>query len=1095
MAPHLIPILIKQHLLMSPGLLGGHYKSMEDSIVYLNSLRLSLKCFLALSLLAGCFAGQGTQDVADRGSHVEVFEPGFYGYSPTSISVVWPAPEPWVGFEVFRNLGGVRSSIQTLVSQSRAVGLSSNSRYSLSLYGRGFSGELSTNVLLRGNLETWPLFSMSRGVSLREEKLGPAGVTLDINYDPFVILPPGPGVNALTRAECFISDIRNPGSDRPITDPLAHQRSFLVAQQSLFIGIREIEFLNPKRVQCQVRYADDTVSVSNKIATLQAFRGGEYGACENSVNQDGGYSCQPMVCPPGLNDPASCNTAGPFELTSNSCSAWLSKNSTTGLIEGSPSNLNVGSCSYEYKLSGLGAVDIISRKQQVTVSNLQPVVSMNEVNGTTPMKQVSSKATIVIRERSPSGSATGSHTSSATNKSFGAVMSSDGTVSLSDAQVESNEERLAISRGVDTGGRYSVSLGSCESHLNPGSGFRGKEFEINALTGAISFRMREHFYGECEIEIHFDDMTNSETRTASALPLRIRVYPVNDEPKLIFFNGVKHSSDALNVDRCGTNLDSSCLISEEIVRDINISGGVLSVPAGLQETNYKEDQPVAIKNSMAIVPNSIDVNEVLILDPVASKMNCTTNCELQMGDQLSAFDFKIKEAAGSASGSFQMAYTPFNPDVKQVKAKVTFEDAGYACEYINSLSRAEETICDSNNEAKLFGGKEFTADLHIYTGEFMDRDTDFIVAFDTSSMGAAVIESAKETIATWYETELPILSPKNRGRLLFVRTLGVPANYVKGDPYNRERWNDVYLAQGLKVAYGHTLGNIAYGNGSPDYGSSRQARFVDVDGNSLVGRVPSGSDVNVDAGDNVAMIDDITESHLNQITSQEGRHVFLLSFCDEAAPQFHSTTLAKLKNSDPIPQFSVENPAVNFGSWFSATVAPGTPGATKAQTVGYECRTGVCDPSYAYGYARFKRFYRQLKNNGGSFKGIAYPIVAPSNGGKDFLLHSIAALYGRSLTAEEAEALPRNPVFTQQQWDAMVVALQGPNPFEDIVDPAAPFESAGLIQYGWSGKFDRFYISSGRAENHAEYFDPGATIEGEPLPLDQFTDDMRFLRP
>jgi len=1041
-----------------------------------------LNCLLVLGVLSACQKQDEASGTA-QDSFEEVFEEGFYGFSPTSVSVVWNTPDPWVGYEVYRNLDGVKTTIQTLVSQSRAIGLLPNTFNSLSLYGRDVSGQLSQKVMIRKSLRTWPLFSMSQGVSLREEKFGPAGVTLDLNYNPFAILPPGPGVNALTRAECFISDIRNPGSDQPISDPLAHKRSFLLAQQSLFIGIRDIEFLNTKRVQCQVRYADDTLSISNKVATLQAFRGGEYGACENSVNQEGSYSCQPMVCPPGSSDPASCNTAGPFELTSNSCSAWLSMNSTTGLIEGSPSNLDVESCSFEYALSGLGAADIIARRQHVGINNLQPVLSVHEINGTTPMKQVSSKATIVIRERSPAGSATGVHTTSAANKSFGAVMSSNGTVSLSDAQVESNEEKFARSRGVDTGGRYSVHLGSCESHLNPGSGFRGREFEIDALTGAISFRMREHFYGECEIEIHFDDFTNSETRMASALPLRIRVYPVNDEPKLIFYNGERHNSDPLNVDRCGSKLDSSCLISEEIVRDINISGGILSVPSGLQETNYKEDQAVSIKGTPISRVASGIATAVLFQpegsDPVARRMDsyCTpsgTNCDLSPGDTLQADDFTLGEAASSSAGSFQVAYTPFNPDVKQVEVEVVFEDGGYPCDEINSLARSGEVICDSANESSLFGTKEFLAKLLIHTGEFMDRYTDFHVVYDSTSMGENTIVSLKATIQEWFDEKLPVLSPKHRGEIFHrISAGGGPIsdngefNYIDSNGElknltNAERWVDMYLDHTLKAAYST---DAALRTAMPDPKTEDLNALRAADGTVITNyRVPLG--------------DAPYDATFNTILSK--KKIMLLSFCDETNDRYHSGTMAGRYNSDVST---------------------------------YQIRDSLMEVQFDAFNHDVENFVR-IKNKLASFRGIAFPIVTPGNGRKDLAVQTLAALMGPKVREDNVDSYmgERNLLFTLDQWQKVRSALlSSSNPFK--VTPSgwtAPvFDN--LEDLGWTGNFSRYYLNgSGRNPSSIPANDPcwsdsdiecypGARFSDEALDqdvmtLEQFEADMRVLR-
>lgn len=95
-----------------------------------------------------------------------------------------------------------------------------------------------------------------------------------------------------------------------------------------------------------------------------------------------------------------------------------------------------------------------------------------------------------------------------------------------------------------------------------------------------------------------------------------------------------------------------------------------------------------------------------------------------------------------------------------------------------------------------------------------------------------------------------------------------------------------------------------------------------------------------------------------------------------------------------------------------------------------------------------------------SFLGIHYPIVFGENSGscsgssggnapnsREFLMHSVGALYGRNLIALDISQnfSVQNPGFTSQEWSDMLAALQLNNPYPDD----------GLMNYGWSGKWDR----------------------------------------
>lgn len=150
-----------------------------------------------------------------------------------------------------------------------------------------------------------------------------------------------------------------------------------------------------------------------------------------------------------------------------------------------------------------------------------------------------------------------------------------------------------------------------------------------------------------------------------------------------------------------------------------------------------------------------------------------------------------------------------------------------------------------------------------------------------------------------------------------------------------------------------------------------------------------------------------TTTHASQDLST--KDVILISFVNEANPIYHGG--------------SMENPL--NGS------------------------TGPYDSDYTSFVTRYGQYH--------SFIGIHYPIVFNNNGSYDelsrvFLQHSIAAIYGQSLTATEANALTPNPGFTTGEWDTLKASLQAANPYQGL--------GPGLKDYGWLIKYNRFWNGS-----------------------------------
>lgn len=100
----------------------------------------------------------------------------------------------------------------------------------------------------------------------------------------------------------------------------------------------------------------------------------------------------------------------------------------------------------------------------------------------------------------------------------------------------------------------------------------------------------------------------------------------------------------------------------------------------------------------------------------------------------------------------------------------------------------------------------------------------------------------------------------------------------------------------------------------------------------------------------------------------------------------------------------------------------------------------------------YDNFIAKQQNVGGTgfdfFKGVVYPIVRPTESEtKAFLLHAVAAIYGRVLTSAEVDAFyTKNDVTNIKQY------ITVSNPYNPTNLGRTP---SGLIEYGWKGEFNK----------------------------------------
>jgi hypothetical protein len=83
------------------------------------------------------------------------------------------------------------------------------------------------------------------------------------------------------------------------------------------------------------------------------------------------------------------------------------------------------------------------------------------------------------------------------------------------------------------------------------------------------------------------------------------------------------------------------------------------------------------------------------------------------------------------------------------------------------------------------------------------------------------------------------------------------------------------------------------------------------------------------------------------------------------------------------------------------------------------------------------------------FKGIVYPILKSNT--VSFAQHAVWALYGRSLTEEEAEKICSSlPLLS-----GLKSSFLGGNPYTAEALGLEPGTPSGLLHYGWKGVFDK----------------------------------------
>jgi hypothetical protein len=772
---------------------------------------------LSLSLASGCLpvaeapSSNSNNDTLRSGK----FENGFYGFSPTSVFVVWSKPEPWSAYQVFHNLGGINNSLDTLVSENRIINLSPNSIYSLSLYGQDRSFLRSPEPLLNTDITTWEPFSTAGSFIISHKKQASGGnvrifARISVNYSAFKVLPPGPGVAEKTFAECFISNADVEPRNNPFVDSQAVVKRFLLSDGSIDINNSEINFFKQKNVGCQLVYADGTTSRIAEFQTTKSNFNGTLASCPKTITQGQLYTCDASVLDEtGAKYP---NAGLEIDLTQSTCPwkalATLSgdESSHTRRISAMiDKNAYVTTCDLVYRSKVISHPTLVNR---ITVTNRAPTLSFKEPGGSSvPLI----KNTIVIPENTKYP---------VTPKVFGISTANfdltSKAVTFDANQMESNE----ISDGITFRNISQAALPigllpdlACDRHLKT-------PLVINPSTGKMTFTFNDHFFGQCRFKIEVDDGTGAVNAKVNA-ELNVTVYPINDPPSFRAQMPKAALSTEVNTERCA-KINSittptmkehflGCLVGvEESINIPMLMGGSAPTTPPLPSKYYDEVNSSIVSGQTAnIVTSTFTATAKTLYTPPAHRTVALTKnsgAPLNLSSPILTTQNRPGAIPDPVTGAIPLVdradflvattgssikFTPQNPDVTEVVLNFEIEDSGYLESEINSLARVPSEQIYTSSTRDLFLPKKSSHTYTIQVGEYMSRFTDFHVIHDTSSTGKAMIDYNIGVVDKWYDKTLRAkYSPKHQGSK-FHRRLG------------DERWLGGFLAASLKVAYGN----------------------------------------------------------------------------------------------------------------------------------------------------------------------------------------------------------------------------------------------------------------------------------------------------
>lgn len=208
-------------------------------------------------------------------------------------------------------------------------------------------------------------------------------------------------------------------------------------------------------------------------------------SCATSTNEDSLYSCTPLS-----NDVDVADTATWSLDSSNTCS-WVSINSSTGVISGTPNDNQVGTCNLAFKAND-SIVDSNVDSFTLTITNVQPTLAISNTT----------------------------------------ISEDDVLAIIRDADsVQASDEGYGV---------YSLDNTTTTAPKCSDNGL----VSIDANTGEISYAPSLNFNGNCNIKVQFDD-ENSVNNLVTA-QFAVTVTPVNDTPTILF--------SCLPTSTCGNNL-------------------------------------------------------------------------------------------------------------------------------------------------------------------------------------------------------------------------------------------------------------------------------------------------------------------------------------------------------------------------------------------------------------------------------------------------------------------------------------------------------------------------------------------------------------
>lgn len=476
-------------------------------------MRIVKTLLFGVLFLSGCFSSSSESDKSSGPSVLaqqDQTREGVFGISPTQIELRWKQNASYTGVRVYSVESGTKQVVTT--SAKGIISVLKNRTYFLKVHGMSSAGIQSTSEISSYQFRTWDTFDRATWEMTSDSNDVISGSVYKIqwSYEPWKDLAPGDGVTSNTIMRCYFT------SDAGTVTTL----DGLVEAKSMVVSAASINQSGNVKVNCEVRYADGTVSQNTKFANF-VFRPA-IKSCTTSENSkltvyDQSFQCS-MDSVLG-----SSGSSYQFQLSSRNTCGFLKVDPTGKVIEGIPDDSNVGTCNLVYvvKTAGWTSTDFI---QSISVINRAA-------------KWIKTPTDMTIQEISRNDVAVGGANASAPNPTTLAP-NVVYTAHVLSSQINTDKAAQGLMKGKvfgsykirptnDTCSNFGTVFSSPQYFAT--SGATNPHEGINPITGEVYFQPLEYFQGKCTLTIYFDD-GHATSNLSSDYVININVIGYNDPP-------------------------------------------------------------------------------------------------------------------------------------------------------------------------------------------------------------------------------------------------------------------------------------------------------------------------------------------------------------------------------------------------------------------------------------------------------------------------------------------------------------------------------------------------------------------------------------